>query len=374
MICLSHRSIEIAVLPVLLFCSFFGLACYAENSELKVATPGFAFSFPRDHGAHPSYETEWWYYTGQLYQKGAEPFRDPPAYGFQLTFFRRASSIGSGLTQDYMSHAAITDIKGGRTLFSARTGGGALGLANVSTSNLMAWSGDWSADLIGEQHLLRYALPIGGENGPRADTLFVRLLATPSSGIWLQGEDGFSRKGKCPSCASIYYSLPAMKIEGALNRENKLEPISGIGWMDHEFMSNSMEKDQQGWDWAGLMFRDGRRLTVFQMRSTSGGVDFRGGSIRVGERSISLKNEDFSMTPTKMWRSPSSQIEYPISWRVQVPGHGIDIEVGARVAACEVGSSGEKDLPTYWEGPVASADESVLGYLEMTGYAGRMEL
>src|SRR6266852_5135375 len=26
-----------------------------------------AFQFPRDHGAHPAYRTEWWYFTGNLY-------------------------------------------------------------------------------------------------------------------------------------------------------------------------------------------------------------------------------------------------------------------------------------------------------------------
>ena len=40
------------------------------------------FVFPTDHGAHPDFQTEWWYYTGNLGTLSGE------RYGFQLTFFR----------------------------------------------------------------------------------------------------------------------------------------------------------------------------------------------------------------------------------------------------------------------------------------------
>ena len=44
------------------------------------------FLFPRDHGPHPDYRTEWWYLTGNL-TSGSRQF------GFQLTFFRLALDI-----------------------------------------------------------------------------------------------------------------------------------------------------------------------------------------------------------------------------------------------------------------------------------------
>ena len=40
--------------------------------------PHHRLQFPRDHGAHPDYRTEWWYITGWL----------DGAVGFQITFFR----------------------------------------------------------------------------------------------------------------------------------------------------------------------------------------------------------------------------------------------------------------------------------------------
>lgn len=42
------------------------------------------FAFPADHGPHPDFRLEWWYFTGNL--EGADGRR----FGYQLTFFRRA--------------------------------------------------------------------------------------------------------------------------------------------------------------------------------------------------------------------------------------------------------------------------------------------
>src|SRR5947209_4634972 len=47
----------------------------------RPALPGYTFRFPRDHAAHPEYQTEWWYYTGHLSSGGRR-------FGFELTFFQ----------------------------------------------------------------------------------------------------------------------------------------------------------------------------------------------------------------------------------------------------------------------------------------------
>ena len=51
-------------------------------TSFQPALPGYEFSFPRDHGTHDEYRTEWWYYTGHLFAE------DGRRYGFELTFFR----------------------------------------------------------------------------------------------------------------------------------------------------------------------------------------------------------------------------------------------------------------------------------------------
>ena len=60
----------------------------SSHSAFQLALPGYTFSFPKDHGAHPDYQTEWWYYTGHLIAE------DGSKFGYELTFFRYALPLG----------------------------------------------------------------------------------------------------------------------------------------------------------------------------------------------------------------------------------------------------------------------------------------
>ena len=56
--------------------------CEARAGEEWVqAVEPRTWNFPRDHGAHPSYRTEWWYFTGNLSDDSDRQF------GYQITFF-----------------------------------------------------------------------------------------------------------------------------------------------------------------------------------------------------------------------------------------------------------------------------------------------
>lgn len=326
--------------------------------------PGYQWSFPRDHAPHPGFQTEWWYYTGQLYTPDAIPFRDQPRYGFQLTFFRRQESPTANSSSEYLAHAALTDLTTGVTTFHSRRGGALLGAAGADRTTLEVWSGDWLAELVGDTHLLRFSL----------DGKHLRLLGTPSPPVWLQGVEGFSKKGSCDTCASLYYSLARMPFSGEVRSEGVITPLRGIGWMDHEFMSNSLSAEQVGWDWMGLMLKDGRNLTVFRLRDAQGRSSFTSATIMHNGIAEAVPQEALILTPSEEYLSPASKGRYPLAWRIQIPNHAIDITVRARTAACEVGDGASEIEPLYWEGPVASKDEGAIGYLEMTGYAGRVRL
>lgn len=374
---LRHHSsrLRALLLRFVAVCVFFTLGlhapCRVSGEEFTRAQSGYTWSFPRDHGHHPHYQTEWWYYTGQLYGENQEPFRDKPQYGFQLTFFRRTESLSNGAASEYMAHAAITDMAAGTTYFSSRIGGGALGIATTSPDSLAAVSGDWTVDPMGEDLTLRFALPSAGQQKP----LEIRIRTAELPLVWFQGDNGMSQKASCDGCASMYYSMPRIDVQARLVSGEGQRDLRGIAWMDHEFMTNSLGKSQVGWDWFGLMLKDGRSLMLFQLRNDSGGKDFSSGGIRSGETIRALRENEFELAPLEYWRSPTSGAKYPIAWRVKVPKDGIDVIVKARVEQCEIGSSshgsaGDKASVRYWEGPVATADESVLGYLEMTGYGG----
>lgn len=355
---LSLVSLVLRVAPV---------AADPQAPSFQHAQPGYQWSFPRDHAPHPGFQTEWWYYTGHLYAEGAEPFRDAPLYGFQLTFFRRQEQPGGGEGSEYLAHAALTDVRKGTTSFSVRKGGAILGAAGADPKTLEVWSGDWLAELINDTHVLRFT-PVKG--APTS----VRLVTTSPVQPWLQGEGGFSRKGGCETCASHYYSVARLPFRGEVRTADAITPVQGLGWMDHEFMSNTLSPDQVGWDWMGLMLKDGRSVTVFRLRDSSGATSFSSASILRDGKAEAVPGSGVKLTPSDEWTSTATKGRYPLTWRIEIPSHGIDATVKARVPTCEVGEGASELEPRYWEGPVASSDEGVIGYLEMTGYAGRVKI
>lgn len=338
-----------------------------EQPAFQSAQRDYQWSFPKDHAPHEAFQTEWWYYTGQLFAETAQPFQDKPLYGFQLTFFRRSESPGQQNSSEYLAHAALTDIRAGTTMFAVRVGGALLGAAGASKQTLEVWSGDWLAELINDLQIIRFS-------PDKAQKTHVRLSGKVSASPWLQGEQGFSRKGSCETCASQYYSIPRIPLTGEIRNDSGIRSVTGFGWMDHEFMSNTLAADQVGWDWLGLMLRDGRSLTVFRLRDLKGGTSFASANLLSEGSSEPIAASEVILTPGDEWQSPKTGAKYPLTWRVQIPSRSIDLTVKARVPASEIGEGGPDLAPQYWEGPVATADESAIGYLEMTGYAGKVKL
>src|SRR5258705_8145970 len=90
-------------------------------AQYRIALPGYRYEFPRDHFNHPDFQTEWWYYTGNL--KSADGRR----FGFELTFFRQAVSrdpkkVAVWEVQDlYLAHLALSDLNGGEVFHAERT-------------------------------------------------------------------------------------------------------------------------------------------------------------------------------------------------------------------------------------------------------------
>ena len=77
--------------------------------------------FPRDHGAHPEFRTEWWYLTAWL-QRGP----NTPPMGFQYTFFRSRTHHAEDNPSRFsprqllFAHAALALPEQGRLLHDDR--------------------------------------------------------------------------------------------------------------------------------------------------------------------------------------------------------------------------------------------------------------
>src|SRR5438445_9151201 len=87
-------------------------------AQYRTALPGYRYEFPRDHFNHPDFQTEWWYYAGNL--KSAEGRR----FGFELTFFRQAVTRDPAnqatweIKDFYLAHSALSDLDEGKFFHS----------------------------------------------------------------------------------------------------------------------------------------------------------------------------------------------------------------------------------------------------------------
>ena len=329
------------------------------------ATDPRTFRFPDDHGPHPEFRHEWWYFTGSLRGPGGRRF------GYQLTFFRFALSPdpparGSrwASNQAYMAHFAISDVQGNRFHYFERFGRGALDLAGATGRPLRVWLDDWSAE--GRK---TSTLPIrlrGEEDGASID-----LVLDTARPIVLQGDRGLSRKSAAPGNASYYYSMTRLVTRGSVQVDGVSFPVGGNSWLDREWGTDSLEKGQSGWDWFAFQLSDGRDLMFYRLRSGDSATDpFSAGTLVHPDGSVRrLSPDNLRIETLGYWKSPESGARYPSRWRMLLPSEGLTLEVVPRIADQELRTS-----IRYWEGAVGvrgtSRGESVEGdgYVELTGY------
>lgn len=323
--------------------------------------------FPRDHGSHPDFRTEWWYITGHA--QAGSPAR---AFGFQLTFFR--SRIAA--TQDMRSrfaarqlvfaHAALTDVQGRALLHDQRVAREGFDIATASEADTAIRLRDWS--LSREGGVYRAQLP--------GDGFGLDLRIAPTQPVLLQGDRGLSRKGPDPAQASYYYSQPQLKTQGTLTLRGDPLAVTGTAWLDHEWSEELMHPEAVGWDWIGMNFMDGSALTAFRLRRRDGSTLWDGGSFRTaaGTPYIASPGET-QFRPQRTWKSPLSQAVYPVEWMVRTPA---DFYTVRAVIDNQELDSRNSTGAIYWEGLSDLIDSNgrkvARGYLEMTGYAGKLRL
>ena len=331
----------------------------AAQVRYPAVTPGYDFSFPRDHGAHPEFRNEWWYATGWL-QTGAGE-----VLGFQVTFFRTRPDIvtvnPSAFTprQILLAHAAITEARHGRLQHDQRAARPALGLAGASETTTEVWIDDWRLSLEGNTYRTR--IP--------AREFTLELDLTAASPPLLQGEGGVSRKGKRPGEASYYYSRPHLQVRGTLGRGGSTQSVTGTAWLDHEWSSEYIASGAAGWDWTGINFADGGALMAFRMRDRGGGVLWAGGTRRGVDGHVRIfTHGEVGFTPRRTWRSSRPGFDYPVA--MTVSAGGVDYVLDPLMDDQELDSRASTGT-IYWEGAVRATGtdgSSGRGYLELTGY------
>lgn len=339
------------------------------------AQPGYAYSFPFDHGTHDNYQIEWWYFTGHLFTETERRF------GFELTFFRRKVDLPSvtenpsawAPRQLYLAHLALTDIKPCQFHYDEKISRAGLGKAGASESRLEVWIDQWKVHT-------------GDPNDPRVhlqasnDRFSLDLQLHPEKNPVIHGLQGVSRKGSLPTQASHYYSFTRLDTEGRLRlKEEELE-VKGISWMDHEFGSGELGDDQVGWDWFSLQLDSGMEIMVYRLRRTDGGSDpaSSGTVVFPDGQSRHLKLSDLELTVQDYWESPNSYARYPSRWTLNIPSLDMTFDLKPICSNQELVTNRSTHV-TYWEGSIdvhgMIQDSPVkgLGYVELTGYAAPLK-
>ncbi|MFM7084751.1 MAG: lipocalin-like domain-containing protein [Hyphomicrobium sp.] len=325
----------------------------ADIEGFAIPKRGTPLIFPRDHGSHPDYKIEWWYFTANL---RGDNGRD---YGIQWTLFRSAlapiDKTGWSSSQLWMGHAAVTS--NAEHFFAERQARGGIGQAGVLVKPYLAWIDNWElkdnsklrADILSEISI------------SASDIKFsYKLKCKSEKPIVLQGENGFSLKSPSGQ-ASYYYSQPFYTVEGTLDISNDHIKVVGQGWFDREWSSQPLTKSQIGWDWFSIHFETGQKFMAYNLRDV--GQDFLSGNwIEVDGKNEFLSNKMIEMRPLKWQKIKGKSL--PIEWRIIVPSKGIDVETSPLNS-----QSWMSTVIPYWEGPISvQGSTKGVGYMELTGY------
>ena len=350
------------------------LACIAATllllqpfaAQYRTALPGYRYEFPRDHFNHPDFQTEWWYYTGNLKST------DGRRFGFELTFFRQAVSRDPAKTsawevQDlYLAHLALSDLDGGKFYHAERTNRSGPGIAAVNESLGRIWNGNWQIQWRGSDQELQAIDP----------RFQLHFALHPEKPPVIHGENGVSQKAEGLGRASHYISLTRLATSGVIELGNEKFAVGGISWMDHEFFTHQLEPSQTGWDWLSLQLEDHTEVMLFHIRRKDGSIDpySAGTLVDANGKTTHLRSADFTLQPSgEFWKSPLTGARYPIHWRVAIPKLSIELEAKTPLESQEL-TGKTKLAPNYWEGAIVLSGQrnsqslNGAGYLEMTGY------
>jgi predicted secreted hydrolase len=357
---------------VMMGCLYSGYPLMAYANEWRQAIGPWKWVFPRDHGSHPEFRTEWWYFTGNL----ADPSRK--RFGYQLTFFRQGVLFKAtdpshpwAIRDVYLAHFGLTDVSSGQFWYADRASRKGPGLAGASEEGLKVWLLNWTASMEGNRIKV----------GARHQGMELSLELVPRKPLVFHGKNGLSQKGPMEGQASYYFSYTDLEAKGVIKTPQSQTPfrVEGISWFDHEFGSNQLTPDQVGWDWFSLHLSDGQDLMIYLLRKKDGTVETSSSGTLVTRSgdATHLRLTEINVEVVDHWKSPKSGGRYPSRWRLKVPRAKIDLEISSLVPSQELLTEGSTGV-IYWEGAIAgkgtSADKPVTceGYVELTGYAGSL--
>lgn len=353
------------------------ISYHTLGQDFPATEQGFALpseiiplEFPKDHGSHPEFKSEWWYLTGHL--EGPET---EDRFGFQLTFFRSATGPANQEPeaaqprQIYMAHAGFINKSTGEHNQEERFNRGGWN-ADAEVGRLSVFNGNWQIEMVDETaEQMTAGFSINGQQR-------FELSLVPVKPKTLFGENGVSRKGEDPNAKSYYITFTRLDVSGSLTTDQGQMPVTGVAWMDHEISSSQLSEGQIGWNWSSLILDDGSELMAYVMRREDGQVDAHSQMyiIDTNGNSTRYSSSQFNWSPIDYWTSPHNgsryPIEYAISWTDQL---GRSQTLTIRSSPDNQEMIGPISGFAYYEGAGIVYDQNGVpvgqSYTELTGYA-----
>ncbi len=328
--------------------------------EYRDVTPEYEINLPRDFFFRPDYKTQWWYFTGHLYDEiGRE-------YGYELTFFvagiqKRPYRSQFGVRTAYISHFAVSDVQEKHFIYHDLIDSGGFGFSGADADGLKVWV---------EKNRLegdpRNIILIASDGDVSLD-----LVLVPEKPLVLHGQGSYSRKSEeSPLHASVYFSYTSLQTSGTLTIGGRRFAVSGKSWFDREISSRALGKDIVGWDWFALKLDDNREIMLYLLRKRDGTLDpFSAGSIVYPDgRTRHLRQDEFTVSVLSRYKSEKTGALYPSRWSIMIPPESLRVTVTPLIRDQEFVAHAST-LNHYWEG-TCSVEGTVTGraYVEMTGY------
>lgn len=373
-----YRSIRIAIaLPALLLLPLSprveaqSAASSSPDADSPTdASPSFRFRFPRDLYDHPSYQTEWWYFTGNLHSKRGKH------YGFELTFFRSYQPTNAPAGQPQFipiifADLGVSDLDGQQFFFYKAVAPQTPPFASITESPWIIQLGEWT---LSEPETIWGPFQLHALHGDFG----VDLALAPEVPPVLNGPKGLFVLDTVQGPEDYeYYSIPRLKATGSIEVNGQTIPVDGLAWNDHEFFNLAPGQGFPSWDWFSIQLDDKSSIMLYGLRLPNGDFnpDSRGTFVSADGKVTHLQPGDFTLVPGQTWHSPATGADYPITWTISIPRLAIELEMSTPLADQEMAATATGASPTYWEG--ASRYRGTRegrcvegkGYLEMLGYA-----
>jgi predicted secreted hydrolase len=305
--------------------------------------------FPKDEGSHPGSAMEWWYLNATVSDNLGHDYTAMLAY-FNKKSPRPPLKIIS--IADIDAKVFYHEVPTIYQLIEAKP--------DYAEDKLdLRWD-DYDRWYRTDDDSYRYSLQAKG------DTIGFTFDLSQDKDPLMVGGDGLI---DWTEGSTYYYSLTRLQVDGQIEIDGVTIDVTGIGWMDHQWMDTIAEK---GWRWFSIQLDDQTDIICWNIVDLDGNIQSSDLTMMEADGSV-YHTTKLQLGATELWQSPTTDQTYGTTWTLREPKGEIDLEIKARFPQQEIILL--KELPQYswqiWEGgttvsgQIGGSPVSGIGYAEL---------